>query len=82
MALSLLTPLQMEKYPHFYQMLKSLFEEKLTLDYIKTSLATEKQEVLKTYHKAEKDYNSVKLVHDCIWEIIAESNPKDKVYIV
>ena len=81
MALSLLTPLQAEKYPHFLELLKCLFENHLTADFVTKSKEEEKQALLKEHASIENEHSQIKLLYDCVWEIIAESGPSSKVYI-
>jgi hypothetical protein len=79
-AYLLLTPQQAEKNPHFMEVLKGVFQHKLNNDFVTKSKAEERQKVFKEFSKAQSSYESVKLVYDTIWDIIADNNLDAKVY--
>ena len=74
-----LTPFQTEKHPHFASLLKDLCNNKLGPDFCTKSKEENRQQALKDYSKAKKDYDTLKLVVECIWEIISDSSTDDYV---
>ena len=78
MATNFLTRSQSERYPHFAKFLKELFEHRLcSINFATKSLNEERKEVFQEYKKAKNSYEAIKLVYDCIWDIIADSNVED-----
>lgn len=78
MATNFLTRCQTERYPHFAQFLKELFEHRLcSSNFATKSTNEERNEVLQEYQKSKNSYEAIKLVYDCIWDIIADSNVED-----
>ncbi|XP_032791809.2 HAUS augmin-like complex subunit 4 [Daphnia magna] len=75
MASSFITPSQAERYPHFAQFLKNLFEHKICPNNFATkSQNDERREISREYQRTKKSYDAVKLIYDSVWDIIA--NPR------
>lgn len=80
---SILTPVQAETYPYFAQLLKDLFEHKICpKNFVTRSLDTQKREVYQEYQNAKKDYDSVKLIYDTLWDIIADNASQEEGVII
>lgn len=78
---SLLTPYQVERFPHFAQLLKDLFENRISSNFVTKSRNFERQQSFQEYHKTKHEYESMKLVYDTLWDIVADSSLEDEVNI-
>lgn len=78
-ASALLTLSQSEKYPHFAQLLKDIFEHRMCSSFVTKIKSEEKREIYQLYQKEKCSYDHLKLVYDSIWNIIADTNLDEKV---
>ena len=69
-----MTPLQAERHPHFVSLLRDLLENKLSCNLVTKTKDAKRLAALKDYTKTKKDYDAVKLIYDCLWEIIIDSD--------
>lgn len=76
---SILTSLQCERYPHFAQLIKDLFENKISSNFVTKPKNFERGKVFREYQKSKTEYDAVKLVYDTIWNILADSSLEDEV---
>lgn len=76
---ALLTPHQIERFPHFTQLLKDLFESKVSPSFVTKSKTSERQQSFQEYQKTKNEYEAVKLVYDTLWDIVADASLEDEV---
>ncbi len=77
---SFVTPSQAERYPHFTQLLKDLFEHRISAtNFVTKSKNEQRQKVFQEYLKTRNEFEAVKLVYDSIWNVIADSSLEEDV---
>lgn len=77
---SFVTPSQAERYPHFTQLLKDLFEHRISAtNFVTKSKNEQRQKVFQEYQKTKNEFEAVKLVYDSIWDVIADSSLEEDV---
>lgn len=79
MANLILTAQQEEKYPHFCQLVKDLFEHYLTKDSASKSKEVEWIGAQQEYTNAKNSYEVLQLIYNSLWNIIANTNLDSKV---
>lgn len=79
---SLLTPHQIERFPHFTQLLKDLFENRISSNFVTRSKTFERQQGFQEYQKTKNEYEVVKLVYDTLWDIVADASLEDEVNLL
>jgi len=74
------TQLQAEKNPHFVELLKNLISNKLGRNFITKAKEEELQSISKEFSKKHIEYETRKMLHECIWSIIADPDANDQVH--
>ena len=70
---------QAEKNPHFVELLKNLMSNKLGRNLITKTKEEELNQVFKEFSENQKEYETRKVLYDCVWSIIADPNLDDHV---
>jgi len=68
---------QAEKNPHFVELLKNLMSNKLGRNLITKTKEEELNQVFKEFSENQKEYETRKVLYDCVWSIIADPNLDD-----